>query len=107
MTEEQFIEITNWQKETFGQATSMSKLAHLEKEIYELEEELKFIKQNKDNVESEFADCFILLFGAAASNGMNYEDICNCIESKMKINKQRKWGKPDENGVVNHVKQTK
>ncbi len=32
------------------------------------------------------------------------EDICNCIDEKMKINKLRKWGKPDDNGVINHLK---
>lgn len=52
----------------------------------------------------EFADCFTLLFGAASSYGMSYNDILNCIEDKMIINKKRKWGKPDENGVVNHIK---
>jgi len=45
-----------------------------------------------------------LLFGTAASDGMSYEDICEAIESKMQINFKRKWGKPDKNGVVNHIK---
>ena len=55
----------------------------------------------------EFADCFILLFGAAAADGMSYTDICSCIEEKMKINYKREWGEPDENGVVNHIKTLK
>ncbi len=53
----------------------------------------------------EFADCFILLFGSAASDGMTYDDIVDAINKKMEINLNRKWGKPDENGIVNHIKE--
>lgn len=101
MTEEQFIEITKWQKETFGEATSLSKLLHLEEEIKEVILDLHTGNKERN---LEFADCFILLFGAAASDGMDYSDICNAVETKMAINRKRKWGKPDENGVVNHIK---
>jgi hypothetical protein len=34
---------------------------------------------------------------------MNYNDICKAISEKFEINKKRKWGKPDANGVVNHI----
>jgi hypothetical protein len=53
----------------------------------------------------EFADCFILLFGAAASDGMSYDDICKAIDEKMEINFNRKWGKPNNDGVVNHIRE--
>lgn len=100
MTKEQFDEITGWQKATFPSATSDSKIHHLMQEIKELSEE-------KDPVAKslEYADCFFLLFGAAAADGYSYEEICAAIDIKFGINKRRKWGKPDENGVVNHVKQ--
>lgn len=101
MSEDQFLEITKWQKETFGKATPLSKLAHLQEEVIETIEAIK-TKDNKTNL--EFADCFLLLFGAANAYGMSYDDICDAIEEKMKINKARKWGKPNENGVVNHIK---
>jgi hypothetical protein len=52
----------------------------------------------------EFADCFLLLFGCAAADGMTFADICQAIDDKMVINRKRNWGKPDENGVVNHIK---
>ncbi len=112
MTKEQFEFITQWQKETFGQATALSKVAHLKQEVEELDEVLKshyagaFKSETSFNdvlIDKEFADCFLLLFGAAAAYGMSYEDICNCIDLKMEINKKRKWGKPDANGVVNHI----
>jgi len=101
MTKEQFEAITKWQNETFGEATPLSKLSHLKSELRELWEDLENKRESKN---LEFADCFILLFGAAASDGMSYEDICNSINEKMSINYQRKWGKPDENGVVNHIR---
>jgi hypothetical protein len=52
----------------------------------------------------EFADCFILLFGAANSAGFSYNEILKSIDEKMEINLTRKWGKPNEDGVVNHLK---
>ena len=101
MTESQFNDITKWQTETFGEATALSKMAHLQQEIQEYIEELKNPTKNK---RLEFADCVILLFGAGASDGMTYEDCCQVINEKMTINKGRKWGTPDKNGVVNHIK---
>ena len=65
MTERQFNAITKWQNETFGMATPLSKIAHLKEEIQELEDELK-PSDKVENIQSEFADCFILLFGVAA-----------------------------------------
>jgi NTP pyrophosphatase (non-canonical NTP hydrolase) len=101
MKEVQFNEISAWQKQTFGQATPLSKIAHLAEELEELVEDLK--SKNPER-RLEFADCFFLLFGAAAAYGMTYQDICNAIQEKFEINKARKWGIPDENGVVKHIK---
>lgn len=100
MTEQQFNEISAWQKQTFGQATPLSKIAHLAEELQELVSDLK---SNNPERRLEFADCFFLLFGSAAADGMTYQDICQAIQEKFEINKARKWGKPDENGVVKHV----
>jgi hypothetical protein len=100
MTEKQFNEISAWQKETFGQATPLSKIAHLSEELSELSYDLI---NNKPERRLEFADCFLLLFGCAAADGMTYKDICKAIQDKFEINKARKWGKPDKNGVVKHV----
>jgi hypothetical protein len=101
MKKKQFEQIAAWQKETFGQATAISKLNHLKKEVDELIIDIAIDSTEK---RLEFADCFFLLFGAAAADGMTYEDICHAIEEKFEINKARKWGKPDENGVVEHVR---
>ena len=114
MTKEQFDSITEWQNKTFGKATPISKVHHLKEEVSELLAELEnwyntgFPKSETSFqdilIDKEFADCFILLFGAAASHGMSYEDICKSIDLKMQININRKWGEPKENGVVNHIK---
>jgi len=108
MTEKQFNEITAWQKVTFPNATALSKIHHLNQEIQELTVELSqnkmCITEVQINTRLEFADCFLLLFDAAAANGMSYQDCINAIQEKFEINKSRKWGKPDENGVVNHIK---
>jgi NTP pyrophosphatase (non-canonical NTP hydrolase) len=101
MTLEQFLMISEWQNRTFGQATALSKTNHLIEEVLELRTDLV---NNDPNKRMEFADCFILLFGAASSDGMTYADICAAIDEKMQVNYSRKWGKPNENGVVNHIK---
>ena len=101
MKAEQFKKVVEWQKKTFPNATALSKVAHLQEEVEELSDDL--LTDNPDR-RLEYADCILLIFGSAASDGMTYEDICNALDEKMKINKARKWGKPDKNGVVNHVK---
>lgn len=101
MTEKQFAEIAEWQKKTFGLATPLSKLAHLTEEVDELD---TAIRSSHPDRRLEFADCFFLLFGAAAADGMTYDDICQAIAEKFEINKARKWGAPDGNGVVKHLK---
>lgn len=107
MTELQFYQITQWQKDTFPEATPLSKIHHLQQEVEELK--VEFIKDGMGVQEVfhrrlEFADCFLLLYGAAAADGMSYQDIQQALYKKMEINYKRKWGKPDENGVVNHLK---
>lgn len=101
MREEQFNEVVKWQKKTFGKTTSLSKIAHLLEEIKEL---IDALKTNDPETHLEFADCFLLLFGCAAADGMTYADICVAVDEKMVINKKRTWGKPDKHGVVNHIK---
>lgn len=114
MTEQQFNEITEWQKITFSKATPISKLIHLAGEYPEGEiKELMFAINDESHVIDnakrrsvlmEFADCFFLLFGAASAYGLNYDGIVSAIQAKFEINKKRQWGKPDSNGVVNHIK---
>lgn len=102
-------EIMDFQVKTFPTSTPISKLHHLAKEIPELIEELEKHYNNFGDIEAtemEFADCFLLLFGAAAMYGLNEDSIKNAIYRKLVINRARKWGKPDEKtGVVLHIKE--
>jgi NTP pyrophosphatase (non-canonical NTP hydrolase) len=52
----------------------------------------------------EFADCFTLLIGIAGAKGWTAQKVLEVVAAKQEINKARKWGKPDENGVVKHIK---
>ena len=99
MTKALFTETINWQNNTFKQATALSKLAHLKEELQELRTD---VENNSPDKRLEFADCFILLFGAAASAGMSYDDIQESIKEKMAINYKRKWGKTNDEGYVKH-----
>lgn len=101
MTKRQFETIIEWQNKTFPGASSFSKIVHLQEELEEVALEIGI---DDERMHLEFADCFMLLYGAAATSGMSYEDICAAIWEKFEINLKRKWGKPDENGVVNHIK---
>jgi len=105
MKKEQFIEIAEWQNKTFGSATSLSKVNHLKKEVDELIIALKYKYENisyrqEEDICEEFADCFILLFGAADSYGFTFDNICEIINKKMEINKLRKCGNPGKDGIV-------
>ena len=109
MTEQLFDKIIEWQDATFPKATVDSKIQHLQREIAELihavnDEDHLIDFSKRRAVRYEFADCFFLLFGAAAKYGMDYTDICDAIYEKFTINKNRKWGSPDSQGVVEHKK---
>jgi NTP pyrophosphatase (non-canonical NTP hydrolase) len=95
-------EIYDWQRKTFPDSNCSSMFHHLVKEIKELSNALE--NDNKDKVYEELADCMILLFGIA---GLYRFDVESMIKAKMEINKKRKWGKPDSNGVVEHIKDNK
>lgn len=101
MKKETFDAVVKWQKETFPLATPLSKIEHLLQEIQELKED---IINNNPKKRLEYADCFLLLFGAAHADGFEYNDIDDFSIEKLEINRARKWGKPDSNGVVNHIK---
>lgn len=95
-----------WQVATFPTSTELSKLHHLSKEVIELIEEVKSDRtRDEQRARMEYADCFILLFGAAGLYGYSVSDIETMMKEKMEINKKRKWGIPDEKGVVLHEKE--
>ena len=87
-------DIQDWQLNTFPVSTLESKFAHLEREVVELGKDLTSA--------SEIADCLFLLIGLARTQGY---DISRILRDKFIVNKSRQWGKPDANGVVEHVRE--
>jgi NTP pyrophosphatase (non-canonical NTP hydrolase) len=107
MTSDTFYEIVKWQEVTFPDATSLSKVKHLKEEVKELEQELLHTNplsfEPSLEIESEIADCLFLIYGAAFKAGLSYSQIEFALRRKLAVNKNRKWGKPDADGVVKHV----
>lgn len=87
-------EITEWQRKTFPYATPQSAAAHLKREAAEL------FQDPYDG--SEMADIFFLLIAVAHTAEI---DLIAEVEEKLRINKNRQWGKPDAEGVVEHIRQ--
>jgi hypothetical protein len=85
-----------WSDQTFGVRNANAPLHHLKKEVDEVIENPTDIK--------EYADCFLLLMDCARLSGFNMDDIYFAAKQKFEENKQRKWGKPDVNGVVEHIR---
>jgi hypothetical protein len=88
-------EIGEWARTTFPQSTKESWVAHMLREVGELAE---------NHSPEEAADCHILLLGHAHINGY---DLLSATLAKMAINRNRKWGKPDHEGVVEHEEPNK
>lgn len=87
-----------WTEKTFPQRTMGSILAHLRSEIAEIEE-------NPDDI-MEFADAFMLLFDAVSYQGFHMSEVYRAMDRKLEINKARKWGRPNAEGFVEHIKES-
>lgn len=87
-----------WADTTFapeGDYRGSSIVAHLKKEVDEL-------AADPGDME-EIADCFLLLCHLAHQNRGNLQI---AVARKFAINKRRTWGKPDKDGVVEHVRES-
>lgn len=84
----------DWARATFPDSTPEAKFAHLKKELIELEGNL--------GDAHEIADCVILLAGIADLQGI---DLGEAIAAKLEILKDRSWGKPDSEGVIEHIRE--
>lgn len=89
-------DIEHWSDETFGfNRLPTAPMHHLKKEIDEL------IESPYDTM--EYADCFMLLLDSARMAGINCELLILATKHKLKVNRNRQWGEPDSNGVVEHI----
>lgn len=101
--------INKWSDDTFDNGNhnnrrSLSVAYHLKKEIDELIESLEKSFDNKEQVNEEIVDCFMQLLDIATLYGLNSDELISKSYEKLEINKNRKWGKPDGNGVVEHIR---
>jgi len=113
-------DVAEWSDSTFGDCQRNPGIVyHLIKEVPELIEAIKnyqdensVVHPSKSNqllekVYYEFADCFMLLLDSAHHMAISFETIIKYTKKKLEINKKRKWGKPDKNGVVEHIQSLK
>ena len=107
-------EIMNWSDSTFGDHRTGKPIAHhLKKEVDEVIDAIDVLRFSKGRgegvdkartrVQFELADCLILLLDVATHEKITVSELIDASEEKMEINKKRKWGEPDENGVVEHI----
>jgi hypothetical protein len=109
-------DIQKWSDETFGKHRIATPIVyHLKKEVDELIEKLEdwhkgqygsmeVCAEKLHEIKMEFADCFMLLIDAAAHFPLTMDAIYKATEEKLEINKNRKWGQQDENGVIEHIR---
>ena len=100
-TERLFADIAAWSAATFPSNTARSTMAHLQREVEELCNEIDFHFDDKHSVGMEMADVAFLLIQLARVEEI---DLLEAIRAKFAINKSRTWQPPDASGVVEHVR---
>ena len=93
-------EINNWAVEALPAATTLAHYEKLQKEVLELGDALRNRHSAKHDAGQEIADCIMILLAIAQKNGYSAAEE---IRKKFEINKKRKWGPPDANGVYQHL----
>lgn len=84
-----------WAKATFPEATTETCFNHLKREIKEI------LADPSDM--TEWADGLMLYLQAASYSGVNVDELLPYMQDKFAVNKQRDWGKKDNEGVYQHV----
>lgn len=95
--------------QAFGPSRSyLGPLNHLRKEIEEViaADNLCLGEDPSNGSLMEFADCLLLLIDAyrLRHRGLPPEKLLVAAWNKIQINKRRDWGKPDNNGVIEHIR---
>jgi NTP pyrophosphatase (non-canonical NTP hydrolase) len=118
MTEIQRLQtdVKEWSDKQFGPRNGWGIAHHLRLETGELIEALHDIYSSPYTIPSdelseklkyEYADILILLIDSAAHEGIDMETLILYSQKKLEINKTRKWGNPNENGVIEHIEEPK
>ena len=90
-----FQRVAAFQVKQFPNQSVHSKLVHLKREVDEL-------IQAPDDAH-EWADCLLLILGAASKAGFTPETLLRHADAKMEINESRSWGEPDADGIHHHL----
>lgn len=93
-------EITEWQDSIFTQATPKSAAIHLKREAIEVLDSI--CHHDSVGLDFELVDVLLLTIGVAHLSGINLEE---ALDLKMFHNRNRAWGKPDADGVVEHIRE--
>lgn len=103
-----------WSDQTFDEGNcshhrSLPISHHLKKEVKELNESIQNClsnptEENISRVTEELSDCQLLLLDITAHMGFTADQLISFSIAKHEVNKLRKWGAPDANGVVEHVR---
>jgi NTP pyrophosphatase (non-canonical NTP hydrolase) len=97
-------ELSEWSESTFGKRPASAPAYHLKKEVAELIEAFEKDPSNWRAIETELADCFLLVVDASKKHGLTAAGIISNARGKFEVAKKRKWGKADANGVVEHIR---
>lgn len=114
-------EVKKWSDSTFGMYRhGVPIIYHLKAETDELiqalkenhsgiyvnndKDGLKRLRESKDKILMEFADCFMLLIDAASHEQITINMLAEATQKKLRINKTRKWGNANELGYFEHLK---
>lgn len=93
-----FNEHISWADAQFGNDRPQQALEHLKRECSEAQDNLGDV--------SEFADMQMLLWHSfhCAHPDKTLQNLTDAVYDKLQINKGRKWGLPDKDGVIEHIR---
>jgi NTP pyrophosphatase (non-canonical NTP hydrolase) len=94
-------EVRGWADETFPGETNESLIRHIREEF---EDELVPAVQGgaDHDLAEELADVTLMIMGIAHRNNIHLQEAMRLKFEKLK---KRRWGEPDEFGVVHHIKE--
>ncbi|MFV0402439.1 MAG: dATP/dGTP pyrophosphohydrolase domain-containing protein [Bacteroides graminisolvens] len=89
----------------FRPSRSLAISKHLQREAKELTVALEKYGESGcyAPVMEELADVLILLLDVATHTGNDVDALLTAANNKLQINKKRKWGEPDTEGVIEHI----
>jgi hypothetical protein len=91
---------SDWADRQFPASTNRAKVAHLKREVEELE--LALALGGPEAISEECADVGMLLGHIVRANGV---ELARAILAKLDVNiREREWGQADADGVIEHVR---